>query len=94
MMRRISISLLVSAALLLSASARAEFSIPGYELVQTAPVETSLHSDDLRSAAQVWTEMFDNAKSEIVIGQFYAVVKPGSVFEKVVERLEAAGKRV
>jgi phosphatidylserine/phosphatidylglycerophosphate/cardiolipin synthase-like enzyme len=92
MMRRISISLLVSAALL-SASARAEFSIPGYELVQTAPVETSLHSDDLRSAAQVWTEMFDNAKSEIVIGQFYAVVKPGSVFEKVVERLEAAGKR-
>ncbi|RZT04096.1 Phosphatidylserine/phosphatidylglycerophosphate/cardiolipin synthase [Duganella sp. CF402] len=91
-MRRISISLLVSAALL-SASARAEFSIPGYELVQTAPVETSLHSDDLRSAAQVWTEMFDNAKSEIVIGQFYAVVKPGSVFEKVVEHLEAAGKR-
>jgi hypothetical protein len=26
--------------------------------------------------------MFDNAKSEIVIGQFYAVVKPGSVFRK------------
>ncbi|MYM21772.1 DUF1669 domain-containing protein [Duganella sp. FT135W] len=91
-MRRISISLLVSAALL-SASARAEFSIPGYELVQTAPVETPLHSDDLRSAAQVWTEMFDNAKSEIVIGQFYTVIKPGSVFDKVIEHLEAAGKR-
>ncbi|MYM65814.1 phospholipase [Pseudoduganella sp. FT55W] len=91
-MRRILLSALVSAAVL-AAPARAEFSIPGYELVQTAPVETSLHSDDLRSAAQVWTELFDNAKSEIVIGQFYAVVKPGSVFEKVVERLEAAGKR-
>ncbi|MTV37279.1 phospholipase D-like domain-containing protein [Duganella radicis] len=91
-MRPILISALVSAALL-AAPARAEFSIPGYELVQTAPVETSLHSDDLRSAAQVWTELFDNAKSEIVIGQFYAVVKPGSVFEKVVEHLEAAGKR-
>ncbi|MHA4869780.1 phospholipase D-like domain-containing protein [Duganella sp. PWIR1] len=91
-MRRILLSVLVSAAVL-AAPARAEFSIPGYELVQTAPVETSLHSDDLRSAVQVWSELFDNAKSEIVIGQFYAVVKPGSAFEKVVERLEAAGKR-
>jgi phosphatidylserine/phosphatidylglycerophosphate/cardiolipin synthase-like enzyme len=61
--------------------------------VQTAPVETPLHSDDLRSAAAVWTELFDNAKSEIVIGQFYAVNKPGSAFEKVVAHLEAAGKR-
>ncbi|NVM76266.1 phosphatidylserine/phosphatidylglycerophosphate/cardiolipin synthase-like enzyme [Duganella sp. SG902] len=91
-MRKILLSALVAAAVL-AAPARAEFSIPGYELVQTAPVETPLHSDDLRSAAQVWSELFDNAKSEIVIGQFYAVVKPGSVFEKVVERLEAAGKR-
>jgi phosphatidylserine/phosphatidylglycerophosphate/cardiolipin synthase-like enzyme len=86
------LSVLVAAAVL-SAPAYAEFSIPGYELVQTAPVETPLHSADLRSAAEVWTELFDNAKSEIVIGQFYAVVKPGSVFEKVVEHLEAAGKR-
>jgi phosphatidylserine/phosphatidylglycerophosphate/cardiolipin synthase-like enzyme len=37
--------------------------------------------------------LFDNARSEIVIGQFYAVVKPGSVFDKVVQHLEAAGKR-
>ncbi|MYM30786.1 DUF1669 domain-containing protein [Duganella sp. CY15W] len=91
-MRRILISTLVAASVL-AAPAYAEFAIPGYELVQTAPVETPLHSDDLRSAAQVWTELFDNAKSEIVIGQFYAVIKPGSVFEKVVEHLEAAGKR-
>ena len=91
-MRRILISTLVAASVL-AAPAYAEFAIPGYELVQTAPVETPLHSDDLRSAAQVWTELFDNAKSDIVIGQFYAVIKPGSVFEKVVEHLEAAGKR-
>ena len=81
-------------ALLVSAApAQAEFSIPGFELVQTAPVETALRSTDLRDPATVWTEMFDNAKSEIVIGQFYVVNKPGSVFEKVVERLAAAGKR-
>jgi phosphatidylserine/phosphatidylglycerophosphate/cardiolipin synthase-like enzyme len=92
MMRRILLSALISAAVL-AAPARAEFSIPGFELVQTAPVETPLHSDDLRNPAQVWSELFDNAKREIVIGQFYAVIKPGSVFEKVVEHLEAAGKR-
>jgi phosphatidylserine/phosphatidylglycerophosphate/cardiolipin synthase-like enzyme len=92
MMRRLLLSALVAASVL-AAPARAEFSIPGFELVQTAPVETPLHSDDLRNPAQVWIELFDNAKSEIVIGQFYAVIKPGSVFEKVVEHLEAAGKR-
>ena len=92
-MRRVLLSFVVPALLASAAPARAEFSIPGFELVQTAPVETSLRSDDLRDPATVWSEMFDSAKSEIVIGQFYAVNKPGSVFEKVVERLEAAGKR-
>jgi phosphatidylserine/phosphatidylglycerophosphate/cardiolipin synthase-like enzyme len=92
-MRRILLSVVVSALLASAAPARAEFSIPGFELVQTAPVGTSLHSDDLRDPATVWSEMFDNAKTEIVIGQFYAVNKPGSVFDKVVERLAAAGKR-
>jgi phosphatidylserine/phosphatidylglycerophosphate/cardiolipin synthase-like enzyme len=92
-MRRILLSVVVPALLASTAPARAEFSIPGFELVQTTPVETSLRSDDLRDSATVWSEMFDNAKSEIVIGQFYAVNKPGSVFDKVVERLAAAGKR-
>ena len=95
-MRRILLSVLLPAALaaaMATAPARAEFSIPGFELVQTAPVETPLHSDDLRGAAEVWTELFDNARHEIVLGQFYAVNKPGSAFEKVVEHLTAAGKR-
>ncbi|SEN59013.1 Phosphatidylserine/phosphatidylglycerophosphate/cardiolipin synthase [Duganella sp. CF517] len=92
-MRRTLLSVAVSTLLASAAPARAEFSIPGFELVQTAPVETSLRSDDLRDPATVWSEMFDNAKTEIVIGQFYAVNKPGSAFDKVVERLAAAGKR-
>ncbi|NYE63691.1 HKD family nuclease [Duganella sp. 1224] len=92
MMRRLLLSALVAASVL-AAPAHAEFSIPGYELVQTAPVETPLHSDDLRNPAQVWSELFDNARQGIDIGQFYAVIKPGSVFDKVVEHLEAAGKR-
>jgi phosphatidylserine/phosphatidylglycerophosphate/cardiolipin synthase-like enzyme len=74
-------------------SAQADFRIPGFELVQTAPVETTLHSDDLRDPVTVWSELFDNAKTEIAIGQFYAASKPGAPFERVIERLEAAGKR-
>lgn len=75
------------------ASAQAAFQIPGFELVQTAPVETTLKSDDLRGPIEVWTELFDGAKSEICIGQFYVASVPGAPFEKVIERLEAAGKR-
>jgi hypothetical protein len=82
--------LLLSALLAVSfGSAHADFTIPGYELVLTNPVETALPNPDLRDPATVWSELFDNAKKEIVIGQFYAVNKPGSAFEKVVERLEA-----
>lgn len=92
-MRRILLSVLVPALLAATGAARAEFSIPGFELVQTSPAETVLRNPDLRDPVTVWSEMFDNAKKEIVIGQFYAVTKPGSAFEKVVERLAAAGQR-
>jgi len=74
-------------------SAHADFRIPGFELVQTAPVETTLSNADLRDPVTVWCELFDNAKSEIAIGQFYAASKPGAPFERVLERLAAAGKR-
>jgi len=92
-MRRVLLSVLVPALLAATGAARAEFSIPGFELVQTSPAETVLRNPDLRDPVTVWSEMFDNAKKEIVIGQFYAVTKPGSAFEKVVERLAAAGQR-
>jgi len=92
-MLRFKLSVLFAVLLAASAGARAEFSIPGFELVQTAPVETTLHSDDLRDPATVWSELFDSARKEIVLGQFYVVNHPGSKFEKVIEHLEAAGKR-
>ncbi len=77
----------------LAGLARAEFSIPGYELVQTAPLETGLASADLRDPVTVWCELFDGAKNEIVLGQFYAATKSGAAFEKVIDRLAAAGQR-
>ncbi|TWI63480.1 phosphatidylserine/phosphatidylglycerophosphate/cardiolipin synthase-like enzyme [Pseudoduganella lurida] len=74
-------------------TAQADFRIPGFELVQTAPVETTLKNADLRDPVTVWCELFDNAKGDIAIGQFYAVNQPGAPFEKVIARLAAAGQR-
>lgn len=79
--------------LLLSPLAQADFSIPGFELVHTVPVDTALGTADLRQPGPVWIELFDGAKSSIDIGQFYAADHPGSVMDKVIEHLEAAGKR-
>jgi phosphatidylserine/phosphatidylglycerophosphate/cardiolipin synthase-like enzyme len=85
--------LLLPALLACAASAHAAFTIPGYELVYTTPLETTLANPDLRDPATVWSELFDGAKKEIVIGQFYVVNHAGAPFAKVVERLAAAGKR-
>lgn len=81
------------AGLLMSPLVQADFSIPGFELVHTVPVDTALGTADLRQPGPVWIELFDGAKSTIDIGQFYAVDHPGSVMDSVIERLEAAGKR-
>lgn len=67
--------------------------VPGYELVYTTPVETSLVNPDLRSPVDVWAEMFGNAKKTIDLEHMYAVGKPGEPLEKVIAALEAAGQR-
>ena len=90
-MRRLFVSVLLSS--LFAGTAHADFSIPGFELVHTSPVETTLTNPDLREPVAVWTELFDAAKKEIVITQFYAVSKPGTAFEKVLASLTAAGQR-
>jgi len=79
--------------LLMSPLVQADFSIPGFELVHTVPVDTALGTADLRQPGPVWIELFDGAKSRIDIGQFYAADHPGSVMDTVIEHLEAAGKR-
>ena len=88
-MRRLAMLALLGCAPL----AQADFRIPGYELVQTVPVETTLGSSDLRDPVTVWSELFDGARHEIVLGQFYAASRAGAPFEKVFDRLEAAGRR-
>ncbi|WP_455922145.1 phospholipase D-like domain-containing protein [Pseudomonas putida] len=73
--------------------AHADFAIPGFELIHTAPVDTTLATPDLRSPGPVWMQLFDGARHSIDIEQFYAVDHPGSVMEQVLQHLEAAGKR-
>ena len=90
-MRRLLFSVLLSG--LFAGSAHADFTIPGFELVHTSPVETTLANPDLREPVTVWSELFDAAKSEIVIAQFYAVSKPGTAFDKVLASLTQAGQR-
>ncbi|MGY2221699.1 phospholipase D-like domain-containing protein [Pseudomonas gingeri] len=79
--------------LLLSPPAQADFSIAGFELVHSVPLATDLATPDLRQPGEVWIELFDGAQSRIDIGQFYTADHPGSVMDKVLESLEAAGQR-
>ncbi|MGC7990892.1 phospholipase D-like domain-containing protein, partial [Salmonella enterica] len=72
---------------------RAEFAIPGFELVHTVPRETTLATPDLRDAAVVWKEMFDSAQREIVFGQFYVAGQDGEALDDIMAHLEAAGRR-
>jgi phosphatidylserine/phosphatidylglycerophosphate/cardiolipin synthase-like enzyme len=80
-------------ALALHGAARAEFAIPGFELVHTAPRETALATPDLRDAALVWKEMFDGARRSIDFGQFYVAGQDGEALDDIIAHLEAAGRR-
>jgi phosphatidylserine/phosphatidylglycerophosphate/cardiolipin synthase-like enzyme len=79
--------------LFLALPAFARFDVPGFELVYTAPVETTLAAPDLRNPADVWVEMIGSAKKSLVFGEMYAVSKPGEPLEPVIAALEKAGAR-
>jgi len=73
--------------------AHADFAIPGFELVHTVPVETTLATPDLREPVQVWRELFDGARQEIAIAQFYVAGQDGEALDALIGRLEAAAAR-
>lgn len=79
--------------LLLAASARAEFSVPGFELVYSYPAETTLVEKDLRLAQDVWPAMFDAAMKTIDLEQFYVTPSTGEPLEASLSALERAAKR-
>ncbi|HAZ07598.1 MAG TPA: phospholipase [Elusimicrobia bacterium] len=76
-----------------AAPSQAAFRVPGYELVYSYPVETTLSEPDLRLAQDVWPEMYDRAKKNIDIEQFYITPSTGEPLEASLQSLERAGKR-
>jgi phosphatidylserine/phosphatidylglycerophosphate/cardiolipin synthase-like enzyme len=81
------------ALILLASSARAAVKVPGYELVYSYPVETTLQEPDLRLAQDVWPEMIDKAKKSVDIEQFYVTPSTGEPLEATLKALERAAKR-
>jgi phosphatidylserine/phosphatidylglycerophosphate/cardiolipin synthase-like enzyme len=73
--------------------AQARDASPGFELVYTAPTETTLGRQGLRSPVEVWPELFDQASATIDIAEFYITHKPGEPLGPVLERLRRAGAR-
>lgn len=63
---------------------------PAFELVETAPIETTLRHPDLRDAADVWLDMIAGARSSIDLGQFYASNHQPGRLEPIILALEAA----
>lgn len=70
--------------------------IAGYadcEIVESAPIETSLDHPWIRNAAEVWPQMIRSARRTLEFAEFYASNEPGSRLEAVVREIEAAAAR-
>jgi phosphatidylserine/phosphatidylglycerophosphate/cardiolipin synthase-like enzyme len=70
-----------------------ELVAPGLELVETAPIETTLDDRTIPEAADVWLAMIQGARTSIDLAQFYASNQPRSRLEPIVAALEAAVAR-
>ena len=66
---------------------------PLVELVETAPVETTLDHADIPEAADVWRQMIGGARRTIDLAEFYVTSAPQSRLSPVLEALLAAAAR-
>lgn len=66
---------------------------PSFELVVNLPTETTLHQSNLKDATAVWQTLFNHAKTEINIAQFYVYSQPNSELDTVLQSLHRAGER-
>jgi phosphatidylserine/phosphatidylglycerophosphate/cardiolipin synthase-like enzyme len=64
-----------------------------FELVLSAPVETTLERSDLRSPRQVWPELIDSATARIDLAEFYVANEEGESLVPVLDALKRAGER-
>src|SRR3954464_2971360 len=63
------------------------------ELVESAPIETTLDHPDIRNADVVWKEMIDGAKTSLDFAEFYASDEPGSRLGPIIEAVDKAAQR-
>lgn len=76
-----------------SASSTSATQTTALELVESAPVETTLDHADLRNVDVVWREMIDGAAQTLDFAEFYASDVPGSKLGPVVDAVERAAAR-
>jgi phosphatidylserine/phosphatidylglycerophosphate/cardiolipin synthase-like enzyme len=77
----------------LASAAQAAFTVPGFELVVTSPVETVLQNPDLRTPVEAWSQLIDGAKKSLDFEEMYASGKDGEPLDTIMEKMEAAAKR-
>src|SRR5271163_3191997 len=63
------------------------------ELVESAPIETSLDHPDIPDAYRVWPEMIRGAARTLDLAEFYLSNAPDSRLEPVIQAVEAAADR-
>jgi phosphatidylserine/phosphatidylglycerophosphate/cardiolipin synthase-like enzyme len=63
------------------------------EIVESAPLETTLDHADVPNTDQVWLDMIAHAQRSISLAIFYASTQPGDRLEPIVKAIEAAAAR-
>lgn len=66
---------------------------PPLELVESAPIETTLDHAEIRNASEVWLEMVGGAMRTLEFAEFYASDAPGSKLAPIVDAIVAAAAR-
>ena len=64
-----------------------------FEIVECAPVETTLDNPEVRNAAEVWLEMINKAKRNLDLEQYYISNEPNEPLEAIINAVVEAGKR-
>jgi phosphatidylserine/phosphatidylglycerophosphate/cardiolipin synthase-like enzyme len=80
-------------AIVLATPSFAEPRAPAIELVESAPVETSLEHDDIPDAKDVWLQMIASARRTIDLSEFYVVDRAPSRLTPILRALAAAVDR-
>ncbi len=66
---------------------------PDFEIVESAPIETTLDHPNIRNATEVWIEMIRGARKTLDFAEFYASSKEGSALDSVIAEIERAADR-